>query len=307
MKVFVFGLGYSALASVRALRQIAGDDPWLAGTTRSAETRDALADVGISAHLFEGREISPELLSDLNEATHILLSIPPGEDGDPALSLSAGLSRDNGLQWIGYFSTVGVYGDHGGAWVDEGASTDPVHPRSQRRLEAEKAWRGEAKRLAVPLMVLRLAGIYGPGRSALDKLREGKARRIVKPGQVFNRIHVEDIGRITALAMTRNLAGLFNLADDEPAPPQDVVTFAAALMHVPLPAKEPFETADMTPMARTFYSSNERIANAAIKKALGIDLLYPTYRQGLNAIRSGDPGMAAAARQRGAAGWEATP
>ena len=136
----------------------------------------------------------------------------------------------------------------------------------------------------MPLLILRLAGIYGPGRSAFDKLRDGTARRIVKPGQVFNRIHVEDIGRVTALAAERRLSGTFNLADDEPAPPQDLVTYAAELMGVPPPAEIPFEEAEMTEMARSFYMDNKRVSNRAIKEALGIGLIHPTYRQGLEAI-----------------------
>lgn len=284
MKVFIFGLGYSALATIRALRELHGPDLSVFGTTRSAETRDALAADGISAHHYDGGAADDALLADLMGATHILLSIPPGENGDPVLDLSEALDRAEALEWIGYFSTVGVYGDHGGAWVDETAETRPMHPRSERRLEAEWAWRAYARKRSVPLMILRLAGIYGPGRSALDKLKAGTARRIVRPGQVFNRIHVADIGRVTALAMTKKLAGTFNLADDEPAPPQDIVTYAAGLLHMIPPPKEPFETAGMTPMARTFYSSNERVSNAAIKKALGIALIYPTYREGLAAI-----------------------
>lgn len=286
MNVFVFGLGFSAQATLRALEAMPGETPHFAGTTRSPEQQAALAERGIAAHLFDGGEAGPDLLSDLSGATHVLLSIPPGEGGDPVLGLTDTLDRAEALEWIGYFSTVGVYGDHGGAWIDETAPLNPQHPRSVRRVDAENAWRAYADGRGVPLMILRLAGIYGPGRSAFDKIRTGRARRIVKRGQVFNRIHVEDIGRMTALAMTRNLAGTFNLADDEPAPPQDVVTYAAGLAHVKPPPAEPFEAADMTPMARTFYSSNERVSNAAIKTALGVELVYPTYRHGLAAIHA---------------------
>lgn len=188
------------------------------------------------------------------------------------------------LQWLCYFSTVGVYGDFGGEWVDETAPTRPVNRRSQERVEVEQLWRDFANKRGVPLLVLRLAGIYGPGRSSFDKLREGTARRIVKQGQVFNRIHVDDIGRITALAARRKLDGTFNLSDDEPAPPQDLVEYAARLMGVPVPPGIPFESAQMTEMARSFYSDNKRVSNTAIKAALGTDLTYPNYRIGLDAI-----------------------
>lgn len=190
-------------------------------------------------------------------------------------------------KWIGYFSTVGVYGDFGGQWVDEDAPTRPLNIRSRQRVEAEAAWRAYAAERGVPLFIERLAGIYGPGRSAFDKLREGTARRIVKPGQVFNRIHVSDIGRITARAAVTRLAGTFNLADAEPAPPQDLVTYAAHVMGIDPPAEVPFETAEMTSMARSFYSDNKRVSSKRVLEALGTDLLYPSYREGLDAIWKG--------------------
>jgi nucleoside-diphosphate-sugar epimerase len=188
------------------------------------------------------------------------------------------------LEWLCYYSTVGVYGDFGGRWVDESAPTRPVNARSKLRVAVEQQWRDYAGARGVPLMILRLAGIYGPGRSAFDKLRDGTARRIVKPNQVFNRIHVDDIGRVTQLAARQRLAGTFNLSDDEPAPPQDLVTHAAKLLGVEPPAEVAFETAQMTEMARSFYADNKRVSSAAIKQALGIELLYPTYREGLAAI-----------------------
>jgi nucleoside-diphosphate-sugar epimerase len=215
----------------------------------------------------------------------VVLSIPPTEAGDPALRMHrADLDAAPDLEWLCYFSTVGVYGDFGGAWIDESAPTRPINQRSAHRVEVEQQWRDYAADRGVPLLILRLAGIYGPGRSAFDKLREGTARRIVKPNQVFNRIHVEDIGRVTALGAQRKLSGTFNLADDEPAPPQDLIEYAARQMGVPVPPDVPFEEANMTPMARSFYSDNKRVSNKAIKAALGIELLYPTYREGLDAI-----------------------
>src|SRR6185312_4718651 len=234
---------------------------------------------------FTGVAPSATLAADLGAATHVVVSIPPGPAGDVVLVQHArDLAAAPKLQWLCYFSTVGVYGDFGGALVDESAPTHPVNPRSQQRVAIEQRWREFAAARNLPLLILRLAGIYGPGRSAFDRLRDGTARRIVKPGQVFNRIHVEDIGRVTALAAQRRLAGTFNLADDAPAPPQDVVAHAAGLLGIPAPDATPFDAAEMTPMARSFYSDNKRVANGAIKRALGIELLYPTYREGLAAI-----------------------
>ncbi|RYE86895.1 MAG: SDR family oxidoreductase [Hyphomicrobiales bacterium] len=285
MGVFFFGMGYSSLASARAIHLSIDSAIPISGTTRTEEKAEELADSAYRIHVFDGESPGQTLDEDLGKATHVILSIPPDEHGDPVLNHHrASLDRATKLEWIGYFSTVGVYGDFGGAWIDESASTGPINRRSRQRVESEEAWRAYAGSRGLPLLILRLAGIYGPGRSAFDKLRNGTARRIVKPGQVFNRIHVEDIGRVTAMAAARKLAGTFNLADDEPAPPQDLVTYAARLMGVPPPPETLFEEAEMTDMARSFYSDNKRVSNKAIKQALGIELLYPTYREGLDAI-----------------------
>jgi len=285
MGVFFFGMGYSSRATARALHELRDPDIPIAGTTRSAEGAEAFADSNYRIHVFDGEVPGSTLSEDLRQATHVILSIPPDERGDPALNLHrADLDAARNLQWIGYFSTVGVYGDFGGQWIDETAPTRPVNPRSKQRVEAEQAWRDYAEARGVPLFIERLAGIYGPGRSAFDKLREGTARRIVKPGQVFNRIHVEDIGRITALAALQKLAGTYNLTDTEPAPPQDLVTYAAEKMGVAAPPDTPFETAKMTEMARSFYSDNKRVSSKRILAALNTTLTYPTYREGLDAI-----------------------
>jgi nucleoside-diphosphate-sugar epimerase len=274
MRLFVFGLGYAAGAVARALQGQAA----IAGTGR--EPRPGL-------HLFDGTAPGPTLGADLAAATHVLVSIPPGPEGDPVLACHRPGLDAAPLDWLCYFSTVGVYGDAGGAVVNEKTPPRPANARSRWRLAAEDGWRAYADRRGVPLAVIRLAGIYGPGRSAFERLSAGTARRIVKPGQVFNRIHVADIGRITARAAQVRLAGTFNLADEEPAPPQDVVALAAVLLGVPAPPEEPFETAGMTPMARSFYSDNKRVDAGAIRRALGIGLLFPTYREGLEAIRAG--------------------
>ncbi len=285
MGVFFFGMGYSSLASARAIHQMIDESLPIAGTTRTEDGVERLAESPYRLHVFDGQHPSATLAADLRNANHVVLSIPPGDGGDPALALHrADLDAARDLEWLCYYSTVGVYGDFGGAWIDESAPTRPVNKRSQQRVEAEAAWQDYATERGVPLLVLRLAGIYGPGRSSFDKLREGTARRIVKPGQVFNRIHVDDIDRVTALAARAKLGGVFNLSDDEPAPPQDLVEHAARKMGVPVPPDVPFEQAQMTEMARSFYSDNKRVSSAAIKKALGIDLLYPNYRVGLDAI-----------------------
>jgi len=285
MGVFFFGMGYSSRATARALHQLRDPGIPIAGTTRSAEGAEAFADTEYRIHVFDGEVPGPTLSEDLRAATHVILSIPPDERGDPALNLHrADLDAAPNLEWIGYFSTVGVYGDFSGEWIDETAPTRPLNTRSRQRVAAEQAWRDYAEARGVPLFIERLAGIYGPGRSAFDKLREGTARRIVKPGQVFNRIHVDDIGRITALAALQTLSGTYNLADTEPAPPQDLVTYAAGRMGVAPPAEEPFETAPMTEMARSFYSDNKRVSSKRLLAALNTTLAYPTYREGLDAI-----------------------
>ena len=288
MKVFIFGLGFSSRAAVRAMRSHFGAELAVAGTTRSAEKSTALSLEGAETHVFDGTEPGRTLVPALAAARHVVISTPPGPDGDPVLNRhGADLMASRTLEWLCYYSTVGVYGDYGGAWIDETAAPQPVNERSRRRVAAEQAWRDFAASKGVPLVILRLAGIYGPGRSTLDKLKAGTSRRIVKPGQVFNRIHAADIGEVTARAARQKLAGTFNLADDEPAPPQDPIAFAAGLMGIAPPPEEDFEAAEMTAMARSFYADNKRVSNAAIKRALDVDLFYPTYRHGLRAIFDG--------------------
>ena len=284
MNAFFFGLGFSSTWASINMRS-SGQYVVIGGTVTTAEKAARLDAQGLRAHVFDGTAPGATLGEDLRQASHVIFSIAPGPEGDPALlHHRADLDAAANLQWLCYYSTVGVYGDFGGAWIDETAPLVPRNDRSDRRVLAEQAWRDYAAQRGVPLCILRLAGIYGPGRSTFDKLADGTARRVVKPGQVFNRIHVEDIGRVTALAAARQLAGTFNLADDEPAPPQDLVTYAAGLMGVEPPPEIPFETAQFTPMQRSFYKDNKRVSNAAIKQALGIELLHPTYRDGLQAI-----------------------
>jgi len=285
MQVFFFGMGYSSRATARAMRDIIDPDLPIYGTTRQQEQAKVLALENVQAHQFDGVKPGTTFDDALSQTTHLVHSIAPDENGDAVLRHhQADLENTSSIEWMCYYSTVGVYGNTDGAWIDENAACDPLNQRSQWRVEAEEAWRMFARQNGVPLLILRLAGIYGQGRSSFDKLEAGTARRIVKKGQVFNRIHVTDIGRVTALAAKAKLEGTFNLADDEPAPPQDLVSFAADMAGVRSPSEVAFEDADMTPMARSFYSDNKRVSNAAIKKALGIELLYPTYRKGLTAI-----------------------
>lgn len=283
VNLFIFGVGYSASATIAALRTQA--ECSVAATTRDDQKREALQARDIAAHIFDGIIPGATLRADLAAATHLLISIAPGPEGDPVLRQHrADILAAPNLRWIGYYSTIGVYGDAGGQWIDETAPPAPLSARNRYRVEAEDAWRALAEEKHIPLAILRLAGIYGPGRSPFDKLRNGTARRIHKPGQVFNRIHVDDIAAITARAALGGVEGTFNVSDDEPAPPQDVIAHAASLMGVAPPPEIAFAEADLSPMARSFYSGNRRVSNAKIKAALGYELLHPTYREGHAAI-----------------------
>ncbi len=282
IRLFVFGCGYSARVYVDRLSPEA-----ISGvTTRSPEKARELATAGLRAFLFAAEApLADGMEAALGETTHLLLSIAPGSEGDPVLRRLASTIRTlPRLRWIGYLSTVGVYGDHGGAWVDEATPTAPASKRSRERLEAERAWQELADARGVPLAILRLSGIYGPGRSPFDKLANGTARRLVKPGQVFNRIHVDDIAGALAHLSRDATGGIFNVTDDEPAPPQDVVAHAARLAGFPLPPEIDFATADLTPMARSFYGENKRVSNAKLKRS-GYAMIFPSFREGLAALR----------------------
>ncbi len=284
--LFVFGLGYSASAIGALLRQ----QGWLvSGTVRSPEKFEAIRKRGLAPLLFSD---SAGIVMALQSAAHVLVSVPPGEAGDPVLShYGDALRAAPKLRWIGYLSTIGVYGDLQGAWADEETPAEPDTGRGAARIAAEAAWSALCRERGLTLDIFRLAGIYGPGHSSLERIRAGDARRIVKPGQVFNRIHVEDIAQAVATAMIqeRGQAGtrLFNVADDEPAPPQDVILYAAELLGAAPPPEIPFESAELSAMARSFYSGNKRMRNDKIKRELGIVLRYPTYREGLRALVQG--------------------
>jgi nucleoside-diphosphate-sugar epimerase len=283
IRLFVFGLGYSACRFAAAMR---GRAEWIGGTVRTIEKAVELAaEPAVRPYVFDGRSPGVGVSEALKVATHLVVSIPPGERGDPVLAEHRQTLRAAaGLKWVGYLSTVGVYGDRGGDWVDEATPPRPVSERGKRRAAAEAAWREVAAERGLPLALCRIAGIYGPGRNAFVHLSEGKGHRIVKPDQVFNRIHVDDIVAALASAIAKDAAGVFNLADDEPAPPQDVIGFAAGLMGIDPPSEVPFDQADLPPMARSFYGENKRVSNRRTKQALGVSLRYPTYREGLAAM-----------------------
>ncbi len=288
-RLFCFGYSYSAEFLARRLRPRGFQ---IAGTARSEERVAGLAAAGIEAYRFDGTaDLPPEALAG---TTHILASIPPDAEGDPVLRRhGAQLGRLPGLVWAGYLSTTGVYGDSGGALVDETTPPAPLTERARRRAAAEVAWRA----LDPSAHVFRLAGIYGPGRSSLDQVRAGTARRIVKPGQAFSRIHVADIARSLEASIDRPDPGaIYNLCDDEPAPSSEVVAFACRLLGVEPPPEIPFEQAQLSEMALSFYGENRRVSNARIKRELGLDLLYPTYREGLAAIAAADERLSSGPR-----------
>ncbi|NNG04808.1 MAG: SDR family oxidoreductase [Inquilinus sp.] len=285
-RLFCFGLGYSAEALIARL-----PEGWrVAGTCRTEDKRARLADRGIEAHLFDrGRPLDAPA-SALAGTTHLLSSVPPDAAGDPVLDhhatdIAALAGAKPAPGWVGYLSTTGVYGDRQGGWVDEGAALRPTGERGRRRVAAERGWLDLGRDSGLVVHLFRLAGIYGPGRSALDTVRRGAARRIDKPGQVFSRIHVDDIAAVLRASMARPDPGTaYNCADDDPAPPAEVIAHACALLGIEPPPLVPFEKADLSPMARSFYADNKRVSNRRIKEDLGVRLAYPGYRDGLAAL-----------------------
>lgn len=281
-RLFIFGLGFSGLELAK-LAKAAG---WsVAGTCRTDSKAAELQAQGIEAHPFDGTvALSPSAIGD---ASHILCTVAPGTDGDPVLRTSAHLLRQ--ARWLGYLSTTGVYGDHGGGWVDEDTPPHPMQPRSVARLNAERAWQAAGLETGAAVDIFRLPGIYGPGRSAIDQVKAGTARRIDKPGQVFSRIHVEDVAGTVRLALDRAYTGaIYNVADDLPAATGDVVAFACELLGKPVPPALPWDEVSptMSAMARSFYAENRRVKNDRIKNELGVALRYPTYKEGLRAIHA---------------------
>ena len=272
-----FGHGYSA----RALARLLLPQGWtIYGTTRNLDKADNLRTEGVTPILWPDGDLS----TAFDTATHLLISAGPDAGGDPVLNLY----RDRiaaiapRLEWAGYLSTTGVYGDHQGGWVTEDTPLTPSTQRGQMRVDAEAAWRAIP---GLPLHIFRLAGIYGPGRGPFEKVRQGTARRIVKPGQVFSRIHVDDIAQVLEASIRQpNPGAAYNVCDNDPAPPQDVIGYAAGLLGLPAPPEVPFDEAGMTPMARSFYAESKRVDNTRIKQELGVGLIYPDYRSGLKAL-----------------------
>ena len=291
MKLLIFGFGYTAHHVAQRLRAGSAE---LAATVRTMAKAELLAQQGIRANVFSLGHRDAAIADEIADSDAILVSIPPDDAGDPVLAAFAELiAAAPKLRWIGYLSTVGVYGDHAGAWVDETTPPAPSQARSRVRARAEAEWLtfGAAHGLAVH--IFRLPGIYGPGRSQLVQLASGNARRIIKPGQVFNRIHVADIAAVIEASIERPRTGaIYNVADDEPAPPQDVISFAAQLCGIAPPPEVAFEDADLSRMGRSFYAENKRVRSGLIRSELGVVLRYPTYREGLSALRAGGGGPA---------------
>jgi len=278
VRLFAFGLGYTAQALIRTTA-------WaqVAGTVREDGKAQNLRAQGIVAHsLAEG---DADLSDDLRRADAILISASPDAEGDPTLNRFSDRIASSGASWIGYLSTTGVYGDHAGAWIDETTPAAPLSRSSKQRHAAEQAWLELGRKTGQAVHIFRLTGIYGPGRNAFVSLARGTAQRIVKPGQVFNRVHVDDIAATLVASLRRPRGGaIYNVTDDEPVPPQDVVAYAAQLAGIDPPPEIPFEAAQMSPMALSFYAENKRVSNHLIKNELGVRLRYPTYREGLAAL-----------------------
>lgn len=277
------GLGYSAKVIAQRLR----DRGWqVAGTARSEEGAEALRRAGFEAFALTRESRDPAVEDAVAGATHLLSSVPPDEAGDPVLdSLQPAIIAAERLGWIGYISTTGVYGTREGGWVDEDSELRPTSERSRRRVAAERDWLLLHERWGLPVHLFRLAGIYGPGRNTLRTVREGKAKRIDLPGQVFSRIHVADITAVLEASIARpNPGACYNLCDDKPAEPEKVVAFACALLGQEPPPLLALEEADLSPMAMSFYRDNKRVSNRRIREELAVQLSYPDYETGLRAL-----------------------
>jgi len=286
----ILGCGYSGIAIAHACTARGAD---VSGTRRGAEGLAELAAAGIAGQALDGTP-DAAMIARLGATTHLVSSVAPARTpplDDPMLDLCRGLAASGRLpvlRWIGYLSTTGVYGDHGGGWVDESTACTSTQPRSIARREAEIAWQALGADIGCPVALLRLAGIYGPGRNAVRDALAGRARMLIKPGQVFGRIHVDDLATATALAASQRFDGVLDITDDEPAPPQDVIRYAHELVGRTPPEAVDFATADISPMARSFYGENKRVANQASKRSLGMAYAYPDYRVGLASLVDGE-------------------
>ncbi len=287
MYSLIIGAGFSGRWIAEALNAHGG----VLGTRRTQEAVDSL---GFDGVVFDASELSSTLPSAVTDkVTHLVVSVAPGREpplNEPVLSWIARHDRESKplfpkLRWLGYLSTIGVYGDHGGDWVDEDSPCISTQPRSIMRREAETSWQAFASARSLPLSVLRLSGIYGPGRNAVHDALKGRDRMIIKPAQVFNRIHVADLATATSLCALASYDGVLNITDDEPAPPQDVIRYAHSLVGKNAPPEISFDEAELSPMARSFYSENKRVDNRRSKELLGLDYQYPNYRLGLQAVQ----------------------
>lgn len=279
--LLIFGLGQSSRAFVE---RVGADFTSITATVRDPSQAQPMP--GVDIMQFDSEGFDPRLTEAVIGAEAILSSVPPDAEGDPVLEwFGDTIQAAPALKWLGYLSTVGVYGDHQGGWVDETTPVRGLSERSFRRVQAEQMWQALAQEAGLPLHIFRLAGIYGPAQNALLQLQRGTAKRLIKPGQVFNRIHVEDIAQVLAASLVRpRPMAIYNVADDCPCPPQDVVDYAAGLMGIAPPPEVPFGQAELSEMARSFYSENKRVSNRLIHDELGVSLLYPTYREGLQAL-----------------------
>jgi nucleoside-diphosphate-sugar epimerase len=289
MKLLVFGFGYSALHISQRLRTAGAE---VTATVRRPAKVESLKEADITARVFSPEYCDSEIASDIAASDAILISIPPDRSSDPVLStFQDAIAAAPNLRWVGYLSTVGVYGDHAGQWIDETTPASPQQQRSRIRAAVEQAWLTFGTSRQVALHIFRLSGIYGPGRNQLAQLAAGTARRIVKQGQMFNRIHVADIAAVIEASLTHPRGGaIYNVSDNEPAPPQDVVAYAAQLCGIEPPPEIPFDSAELSVMGRSFFNESKRVRNDLIRQELGVDLRYPTYREGLTALRESGEG-----------------
>ncbi|MAI61688.1 MAG: NAD(P)-dependent oxidoreductase [Micavibrio sp. TMED27] len=282
-KLFCFGYGYSC---DYLGHELLSNENWsVSGTTRSNEKKQSLRSRGVQAYIFDYEHPLPDPAYILEDTTHLIISTPPSDEGDPAfVSHAEDILKLKNLQWVGYLSTTGVYGNRDGDWVNENSELRPSSKRGSRRVKAEEQWQSLYKNHDLPLHIFRLAGIYGPGRSALDTVRVGTARRINKPGHIFSRIHVEDITNILLASMAKpNPGAIYNVCDDNPAPSHEIISYACEILGRPEPELINFDEADMTPMARSFYSDNKLVNNNRIKEELDVQLKYPNFKEGLKA------------------------
>lgn len=286
MNLLCFGAGYSAK---RISKNLLKKGWQVSGTCRTYESAKFLSAIGVEPLVFYRNEFTPELKSKIAQATHIIISIPPDSLGDPVLNVFKNelLCKTNPIQWIGYFSSTGVYGDHHGEWVDEQSKTKTVNEQGLQRLNAEREWLMLYKYFSLPIHIFRIAGIYGPQRNPLDQARIGKAQRIFKEDFVFSRIHVDDIANAIECSIAKpNPGSIYNLADDEPAPYHEVVEYAYRLLNMKMPPLKPIEAADISSIQRLFFSESRKISNLKISKELKVIMKYPNFRKGLLSLLS---------------------